>query len=446
MLETIGNRLLSIGGAMLLLVCNPTSAADCGLTKKCPELRCYCRVDPSSSTNVEVKRVEALDPKSNGNLQIEGRWWSITSVLANMFYTKTPHKELVEACNYTFIEKKIKADLAMYAAAEHRASYNYTVWNVDTTDTKNEQEKINRIVAFGDSLSDTTNFRNGASGLNDAGSATYYAGRFTNGKIWLDYLSDELNLPVYNWSIAGAGTENFVSFINGTTSQVQSWLDYMNTDCSTCSNLNAINKFYNPSNTLFTMLIGGNDLLTYKNSVERMLANQEYAITKLIEGGARNIVLINLPDLSRTPVFLIRYPDPRERLRNQEITKREVIAYNDGLQAMVDTMNTNFPKTNLAGKLNIQVFDAYTLLNGVLDNPASYGFTNTTDSCLAVTEETVFTYAKSGEPRNICKDGNGNSLVNSFVYFDLMHPTTRTHKVLADKLVHFVRKNFPVGN
>lgn len=446
-MKIIRNGLLSLCGAVMLLSSTPTIARTfpCyGLF--CPSLRCYYRLDPASTTNVQVGVTWARKLNSSTTYRVPGHWWSQSFSLANMFYTNVPNEQLVEECQAT-LKRENKGPFVMYAIADYDHSYNYMAWNVDTEDTKNEPEKINRIVAFGDSLSDTNNFLNGMGYLDKEAGKSYYAGRFTNGPNWLDILSGYLKLAVYNWAIAGAGTEDYyfspgVKLINGIVSQVNSWVEYMDTSFMYSNNVNS-NKFYNPKNTLFTVLIGGNDVLTHGTKVDRMISQEKQALTTLINYGAKNILLFTLPDLSRTPLFspnnLIRKPNPNDPKTDPQFIKEQVLEYNDGVEKLAAGL-----KAEYGNRINIHVFDAYSLVNEVLKNPDEYGFTNSTDSCLEVTEETTDTYKNKATMRKICHDANNKPIPESFIYFDLLHPTTHTHRLLADNVFCFIKSKYPL--
>ena len=66
------------------------------------------------------------------------------------------------------------------------------------------------LYVFGDSLSDTGN--------NPAPSGSYYDGRYSNGPLWVEYLSDDLGLPYNasnNFAYSGSETSDLQSQIAG---------------------------------------------------------------------------------------------------------------------------------------------------------------------------------------------------------------------------------------
>lgn len=91
----------------------------------------------------------------------------------------------------------------------------------------------------------------------------------------------------------------------------------------------------------------------------------------------------------------------------------------------------------MGGGLNIQLFDSYSLFNDLLNNPSTYGMTNATLPCLNINGAHVSTlYLTSHHTRPECVNPD------TFVFWDVLHPTTRTHKLLSDHVVPFVRANF----
>ena len=66
--------------------------------------------------------------------------------------------------------------------------------------------QFTKLVVFGDSLSDTGNVFAVTHGAVPP-SAAYYAGRFSNGPVWPEYLAASLSLPLENFAYGGAQTD-----------------------------------------------------------------------------------------------------------------------------------------------------------------------------------------------------------------------------------------------
>jgi thermolabile hemolysin len=257
-------------------------------------------------------------------------------------------------------------------------------------------------------LSDTQNAYN-ASDWKLPNSGSWFLGRFSNGKNWVEYLADNLQLPLYNWAVGGAGVSTQDLVIPGVIQQVQSYTEYMQKA-----------QNYQPQNTLFTMLIGGNDLVNYNSTVDQVISGETQALQSLIQAGARNILLLKLPDVSKAPVFGIK--------TTGATVAAQVIDLNTRLAALVGSLQAQY-----GSSLHIQLFDSYALFNDLLSNPGKYQVSNTTQSCLNINTDSSTNYLSTQTARSQCSNPD------SFVFWDTLHPTTHTHKLLADAVTAFYR-------
>jgi len=371
-------------------------------------LRCFYRVD-TSPAKPKTNYVWGIDPASGGYYRIYGRWWK-DGLLSwqNMFYSDVSQDKLKSVCQSTLANYGINRSVALHAAADTSLSLNYTVW---TNDSASQPARINKIIAFGDSLSDNQNLYNGTQ-WQMPNRNSWFLGRFSNDKVWVEYLSDNTRLPMYNWAVAGAAADAYM-VIPGVNQQVDSWITYMRSSPN-----------YRPENTLFTVLIGGNDLVNYNRSVDSIIAAERQALIKLINAGARNVLLVNLPDVSRAPVFQMRSDDA--------YVASQVAAFNARLVQLRDELQAAYGPS-----LVIRMFDANTLFNDLLNNPSKYGKTNTWQSCLAINSNSSANYLSIWPTRAECTNPD------TFVFWDTLHPTAHTHKLLADHVTNFVRSSFP---
>ncbi|HEY9660166.1 MAG TPA: SGNH/GDSL hydrolase family protein, partial [Allocoleopsis sp.] len=83
---------------------------------------------------------------------------------------------------------------------------------------------INTLYVFGDSLSDTGTVFRATGGLYPS-DPPYFQGRYSNGRVWVEYLADYLAVDrINNFACGGATTEgNATSLVPGLLSQVQSF-------------------------------------------------------------------------------------------------------------------------------------------------------------------------------------------------------------------------------
>lgn len=189
----------------------------------------------------------------------------------NMFYTTVQPETLLERCEETLGVNHDFADIT-YFAADHRFSYNHTIWS---NDPEVQSNRISKVIAFGDSLSDTGNIFN-ASQWRFPNPDSWFLGHFSNGFVWTEYLAQGLNVPLYNWAVGGAAGRNQYVALTGVYEQVSSYLSYMR-----------LAKNYQPENSLFTLEFGLNDFMNYNRSLADVKADYSSALIRLIDAGAK---------------------------------------------------------------------------------------------------------------------------------------------------------------
>jgi thermolabile hemolysin len=366
-------------------------------------LRCHYRSDSDpAGTRTTYRWATATDGKW---YRVEG-YWRADGILQwqNMFYASTKQTTLHDICRQTLDREGIHADVAMFSGADNPLSLNYTIW---TNGPAIDPGKTDRIVAFGDSLTDTGNIYNATLWRLPAG-GSWFLGRFSNGPVWAEYLSKATGLPLYNWAVGSAAADDVV-VIPGLLARIESWKTYM-----------AEAKDYDPRNTLFLLLIGGNDIVNYGRSVESIIAAQRSAIERIIDTGATKILVSNLPDVSRAPTFRMRTDGAK--------IAAEVAKYNMTLRQMINELSVR-------KGVNILLYDAHALIEGIIANPQQHGFDNVTDSCLKIDTDSVANYLLTHARRGHCTP-------DSFVFWDTLHPTTRTHRAMAEDVRKFIPESW----
>ena len=126
--------------------------------------------------------------------------------------------------------------------------------------------------------------------------------------------------------------------------------------------------------------------------------NLATAVKSLAATGAKNILVINLPDLGKLPGT--RTTERSNTLN--DLTKK----HNSGLAASLKQL-----RQQLAA-INIIYLDVNSLFNQVDNNPKKFGFTNVTNPCLS--------------QDSICNKPN------EYLFWDNIHPTTAAHKLLVE--------------
>ena len=95
-------------------------------------------------------------------------------------------------------------------------------------------------------------------------------------------------------------------------------------------------------------------------------------------------------------------------------------------------------KARYGATLRLEVFDAYALFDDLLNHPTQYGFDDATRSCLDIPKPSSLTYLSSQTPRAACRDPA------RFVFWDTLHPTTRTHALFSERTASFLRERFGI--
>jgi thermolabile hemolysin len=336
----------------------------------------------------------------DAGVELKGYWHS-ASVLKSrsMFFTNASPADVRTACSRRIADIPEADGLAMISASKGSLGNNYEIWhNGDQARGK----PIERIVSFGDSLSDSRNMYNESQW--QLPSKSWYAGRFSNGPTWVEHLATRTGLTLNNWAVGGAQTKDARGgLIHGVGKQIDGFFNYMEHASD-----------YDPSRTLFTFLIGGNDFVNDTKTPGEIVFNQEKALERLVARGARRILIVNLPDMSVAPVFTMK----GGRTDADDILDK-VDYYNARIHEVATRVAAGTKGTE------ISVADARKNFDTVLATPAKFGFTNAKESCLQIDSPSALGYLKSQKPRTGCQDPA------KYVFWDTLHPTTRIHDMMA---------------
>jgi outer membrane lipase/esterase len=253
------------------------------------------------------------------------------------------------------------------------------------------------MFVFGDSLMDTGNLFLATSGTPPP---PYFNGRFSNGPVFAELIAGTYGIALTpsllsgnNFSWAGAQTGPGVT--NGFIPNVQTQIGSFLTSRSGVADPNAV----------YWIEGGGNDVLPASQSADVPVAiagivnNIATEIVTLANSGAKNFVIVNVPNVGATP--RVQAFGPAAAAGATGIT----MAINQGLLQAITSISGNYPS------LNLQLLDLYGIGNMVAANPLAYGFTNTTDACL--TENSLCTNP------------------DQYLYWDSFHPTAAVGRLVA---------------
>ena len=288
------------------------------------------------------------------------------------------------------------------------------------------QPPYERIVVFGTSLSDPGNafaLTGNTSTPPDYSldpflvpSAAYSRGghHLSNGATWIEQLARSLSLagtvrPAFQRSNSGA--------TNYAVGGARARDDGINLNLSTQVK-DFLQEFGGvaPSNALYVVEMGSNDvgdaLMAISGGgnggaiIGAALTSIANSIGVLHAAGARNFLVLNVPNIGLTPAIHIR--DSLNPGAAQLATQ------------LSQTFNANL--ANVLGQLsalpgiNIVPFDAYGLISHIAADPAAFGITNVTAACV-----TPFV------PPFAC------NRPDEFLFWDGIHPTKAVHAIIAEE-------------
>lgn len=242
------------------------------------------------------------------------------------------------------------------------------------------------IVVFGDSLSDNGNYV-----LVDnqpmPDPELYWEGRFSNGPVWVEYLTDpdHFDTNLTDRALGGAQTDGLTP--PGLVEQVRAHI------VAARPPLSATN--------LYVIWIGGNDFRNGDGDFQRAVDNINEAVTELADNGAMSMLILNLPDLGTIPDTLGSTEAP--------LATAFSVSFNAALANMIDAFSTAYPG------IDIYEFDIDAFFVEVRNDPSAFGFTNVTEPA-----------PKLPPPNNFDSGG--------YIFWDDVHPTTRIHALIADRV------------
>ncbi len=260
------------------------------------------------------------------------------------------------------------------------------------------------VVVFGDSLSDNGNLFTINGGFPPA---PYYEGRISNGPAWTDYLLESLGIHglFFNYAYAGAqtGETNVNGDFPGFLTQTAAYVNLLE------SSRQFPSAFAMPEDTLFVIWIGNNDFLGEITdppaAIGQAIGNIQSGMTELMEAGAINFLVVNLPDFGKAPRF---NTDTYTSTQASQLAA----AFNQALEQLLSGFETSNPA------LELTRVDSFTLLGETVENYETSGFTNAVDAQLDSEQGTV---------------GEG-----TYIFWDDIHPTTKTHKLFADLMAQAI--------
>lgn len=305
---------------------------------------------------------------------------------------------------------------------------------------------IDKVIVFGDSLSDSGNMYGLTKKVKRIipfiplipKSPPYYDGRFTNGKVWVEDVAERMNVELENHAYGGAWAESvFYSLLLvpfGLELQVSMYLVGARADT-------------HKDNHLYIIWAGGNDYVNgrydYEFATSNVVSSIKEQLSTLIYYGAKNIIVVNLPDLGRIPYVTKEGP-----VFAKAISKLAAL-HNQKLEKMVSEMKSKYSKVKLV------YFAADTFFKDVSIHPEKYGIKNVDQPCYA--GSIFFLHSLQGNTGlDALKEKANIDVLNSpalktayivgmssargysscpnpdeYVFWDGMHPTRMLHSIFS---------------
>jgi cholinesterase len=271
------------------------------------------------------------------------------------------------------------------------------------------------VIVFGDSLSDNGNYYRLVDGLSarvpQDGSPPlpYFFGRYSNGPVAVELLAQNLDVPLDDHAVGGAlsglGNEDPRFPRAGVLGQVQ---DYV-------ARQRRLDR-----DALYVVWGGANDFLgasslgdpaVAQSIIADAVANLAQSVTLLYAHGARHFLVPNLPDLGLIPLEQGSAAAPATALS---------FAFNQALAQALQGLAVELPRAD------VHTFDVAALLDSVAQNPATYGFLDVSDACVADTTHVCVLTSFNGGP------------AAGFLFWDDVHPTAAAHALLAAQFLDAV--------
>ncbi len=315
--------------------------------------------------------------------------------------------------NFVVILKNFYNNAHFYTFSIEISDSSNTIYgekNVSFTVFKNTIfPQIPNLLVFGDSLSDMGNAKDSIVNVPDV--PPYWQNRFSNGKIWIDYISEKYGVS----TSIGSGSEpgDNRAFGGSQTGQGYSYIFLPNSGTQINNYLTDV-QVNIPSDNVISLWAGGNDFLYGSANSDIIVANMESHIRQLASAGAIEFIIPNVPPLEKTPEGLSRSQNQQNELAT------EVVLYNEKLSNLISDLSAELG-------INVHHIDAWTAFNDVVAHKEALGLTNVEGSA--------------------CSDGGGiivsiflpicdssSTLVHNpdeYLFFDKAHPTRVMHKFIS---------------
>jgi len=234
---------------------------------------------------------------------------------------------------------------------------------------------FSQIIAFGDSYSESGNI-----------------GRSTDAENWLEYLAADLNIPGGILPSNDGGT----NYSLGTASTLGSGVVDFDSQLRTYRSQNPVAD----PDALYVVWLGFNDILLAEDPpdlqdfADAIATRIDEGIREIWQAGGRHFLIPSPWDITTTPFSNI-FQTPGVREQERALLQ----LFNESLDVVLDTFPTP-----------VHRLDAFGLSREIFADPALFGFT---------------------EGQSVCP--SDATTCEGFIWRDLIHPSSATHRILADR-------------
>jgi len=295
-------------------------------------------------------------------------------------------------------------------------------------------------VVFGDSLSDRGNLADALK--HNFPSPPFFNDSFTNGPVAVQVMANLLGLQANASLFPTGGKDIYGLGLPGGTNFAVAGATAGNSFGQGVPGLNLATQLgafltgtggTSPASALYTVFIGGNDVRNAARNgdakyVTDGITAETAALQALIASGAKNLLVVNVPDVGLIPEFT-QYSPKGQAAAATGFSQ----SYNAQLAPVVAGLASANPADN------IKLFDLYSFNNNTVANASSLGITNTTDPCYisygGVTDSAPLMINPACGPIDLATNQAAN--IGQFLYWDKIHPTVRVHAAFGQALYAF---------
>lgn len=309
--------------------------------------------------------------------------------------------------------------------------------------TSHADRVFERLVVFGDSLSDPGNaYALGGRHLKPpyesldiflVPDAPYARGgnHFSNGETWIEQLAGPLDVEgTVGPAFSGVNQEKLKKS-NYAVGGARAYNNGVNINLS-----DQVNAFFAdargvaPENSLYVIMIGGNDV---KDAIAALSIDPSGALSaqlitdaltsisdniiSLYGFGAKSFFIANAPDLSLTPAI-----QRLDSLSPGAVMAAAIISaqFNAALDSVLNQLSASLPG------LQIAKLDLMGILHEIVSDPSASGLKNVSYACI-----------RPMQKPSACRQPN------RYLFWDGIHPTKAAHRILAQKAMRSLDQFLP---